>query len=115
MTGGALMSFSPVNNKAGRLAGVYLVNSVVPTVIIAYQLTTANTVGHTKRAFSATFMAFAFGVGNIIGPQTFRAPDAPEYLPAKITVFVTQGTAALLAAVLFGYYYASKGSFKYVY
>lgn len=119
MSGGALMSFSPASNKAGRLTGVYLVNSVVPTVMIVYQLTTANTVGNTKRAFSATIMAFSFGVGNIIGPQTFRAVDAPLYLPAKITVLVTQGVAALIAAALLSFYVvrnrASKGSKRYVY
>lgn len=43
-------------------------------------------------------------MGNIIGPQTFQARDAPEYLPAKITVLATQGVAALLAMVLFAYY-----------
>ncbi|KAM0715746.1 hypothetical protein Q7P37_008260 [Cladosporium fusiforme] len=119
MLGGALMSFSPITDKAGRLAGVYLVNCVVPTVMIAYQLTTANTVGHTKRAFSATIMGFSFGVGNIIGPQTFQARDAPEYLPAKITVLITQGTAALLAVVLHGFYATSNRrsarSIRYVY
>jgi len=49
-------------------------------------------------------MAAAFGVGNIIGPQTFQVRDAPSYLPAKITVLATQGVAAVLAVVLFAYY-----------
>jgi hypothetical protein len=98
------MSFLPKSNKAGLLTGVYLVNFIVPTVMIAYQFTAANTSGHTKRSFSTTLMAFSFGVGNIIGPQTFRAQDAPQYLPAKITVLATQCAGAVLAVVLFGYY-----------
>jgi hypothetical protein len=102
--GGALMSFLPQNNQAGLLAGIYLVNFIVPTVMIIYQFAAANTSGRTKRAFSTTLMAFSFGVGNIIGPQTFRAQDAPQYLPAKITVLVTQCAAGILAVLLFGYY-----------
>lgn len=75
--GGALMSFLPSGdsgaNKAGLLAGVYLVNSVVATLIILYQWTASNVAGHTKRVFSVALIAGAFSVGNIIGPQTFRA------------------------------------------
>lgn len=98
------MSFLPKSNQAGLLAGIYMVNFIVPTVVIAYQFAAANTSGRTKRAFSTTLMAFSFGVGNIIGPQTFRSQDAPQYLPAKITVLATQSTGAVLAVVLFGYY-----------
>lgn len=98
------MSFLPKHKQGGLLAGVYLVNFVVPTVIITYQWTAANVAGHTKRAFSTTLMGAAFGVGNIIGPQTFQAKDAPNYIPAKSTVLATQGAAAVLAVVLFGYY-----------
>jgi hypothetical protein len=98
------MSFLPKSNKAGLLTGIYLVNFIVPTVMVAYQFAAANTSGHTKRSFSTTLMAFAFGVGNIIGPQTFRAQDAPQYLPAKFTVLATQCAGAVLAVVLFGYY-----------
>lgn len=98
------MSFLPQSNQAGLLAGIYMVNFIVPTVMITYQFAAANTSGRTKRAFSTTLMAFSFGVGNIIGPQTFRAQDAPQYLPAKITVLVTQSAGAVLAVVLFGYY-----------
>jgi predicted MFS family arabinose efflux permease len=92
------MSFLPKSNKAGLLTGIYLVNFIVPTVMVAYQFAAANTSGHTKRSFSTTLMAFSFGVGNIIGPQTFGAQDA------KITVLATQCAGAVLAVVLFGYY-----------
>ena len=43
-------------------------------------------------------------MGNIIGPQTFQARDAPGYIPAKITVLATQAAAAGTAGVLFTYY-----------
>jgi len=104
--GGALMSFLPPSNQAGRLAGIYLVSFITPTVMIVYEWTAANTktLGPTFRSYAATLVGFSFGVGNIIGPQTFRAQDAPQYLPAKITLLVSQSIAAVLAMILLAHY-----------
>ncbi|CAG8274428.1 unnamed protein product [Penicillium olsonii] len=102
--GGALLSFMPKSNKAGVLIGIYLVNAIVATLPILYQWTMANCAGHTKRAFSSALVAGSFSIGNIIGPQTFQARDAPEYRPAKVAVLATQAAAAVLSVVLFGYY-----------
>jgi predicted MFS family arabinose efflux permease len=107
--GSALMSFLPQSNVAGRLVGIYLVSFITPTVMIVYDWTAANTktLSRTARSYSVTLMGFSFGVGNIIGPQTFRAQDAPQYLPAKITVLITQSISAVLAIVLAIYYVRS--------
>lgn len=102
--GGGLLSFLPKNNKAGVLIGIYLVNAIVATLPILYQWTMANTAGHTKRAFASALVAGSFSIGNIIGPQTFQARDAPQYKPAKIAVLATQAAAAVLSVVLFLYY-----------
>lgn len=102
--GGALLSFLPKSNTAGVLIGIYLVNAIVATLPILYQWTMANCAGHTKRAFASALVAGSFSVGNIIGPQTFQARDAPEYRPAKIAVLATQAAAAVLSVVLFFYY-----------
>lgn len=104
IVGAGLMSFMPKTNKAGLLAGVYLINSVVACLPISYQWAAANVAGQTKRSISVSLLSAAFGVGNIIGPQTFQAKDAPQYIPAKITVLATQATSALVAIFLFGYY-----------
>lgn len=108
LLGGALMSFLPSArphaNKAGLLAGIYLINFVVPTLSILYQWTASNIAGSTKRAVSTALISAAFGAGNIIGPQTFRAHDAPQYIPAKVAVLVSQAVGATLAVVLFVYY-----------
>lgn len=98
------MSFSPKSNRAALLAGIYLVNSIVATLIVIYQWTVANCAGHTKRVVTSAIIAGSFSIGNIIGPQTFQARDAPGYRPAKITVMATQGAGALVAFVLFLYY-----------
>ena len=49
-------------------------------------------------------LLMSFCVGNIIGPLTFRDADAPEYIPAKITIIVVCATAAVLTVLLQLYY-----------
>lgn len=104
MIGGGLMSFVPANNRAALLVGIYLVNAITGTLIVIYQWTMANVGGHTKRSISAALIAGSFSIGNIIGPQTFQARDAPGYRPAKIAVMATQAGAAVVAIILFQYY-----------
>lgn len=99
------MSFLPAHNRAGLLAGIYLVNAITATLAIIYQWTASNVAGQTKRVAAMALIAGSFGVGNIIGPQTFQAKDAPQYVPAKITILATQAGGALFAAVLFLYYF----------
>lgn len=98
------MSFSPKTNRAALLAGIYLVNAIVATLAVIYHWTMANCAGQTKRVVTSAIIAGSFSIGNIIGPQTFQAKDAPEYRPAKITVMATQAAAAFMAFVLFLYY-----------
>jgi TRAP-type C4-dicarboxylate transport system permease small subunit len=64
----------------------------------------ANVSGGTKRAFAAALISGSFSLGNIIGPQTFQAKDAPDYRPAKIAVMATQAGCALTTFLLFLYY-----------
>lgn len=60
--------------------------------------------GATKRAFAAAIVSGSFSVGNIIGPQTFQAHDAPEYRPAKLAVMGTQAGCAVTTFALVIYY-----------
>ena len=104
------MSFAPSGNRAALLAGIYLVNTITATLTIIYQWTAANIAGQTKRVTSVALIAGSFSIGNIIGPQTFQAKDAPRYIPAKIIVLATQAGAAVVAFLLFLYYgWANKG------
>ncbi|KAF4982461.1 hypothetical protein FZEAL_1915 [Fusarium zealandicum] len=102
--GGALMSFLPTTNKAGCLVGIYLVNAVVAPLTVFYNWTAANFGGATKRAFAAAIVSGSFSLGNIIGPQTFQAKDAPDFRPAKLAVMGTQAGCAITTLALFLYY-----------
>lgn len=98
------MSFLPTTNRSGCLAGIYLVNAVVAPLPIFYNWTVSNIAGTTKRAFAAAIISGSFSLGNIIGPQTFRAKDAPDYRPAKIAVMATQAGCAVTTFALFLWY-----------
>ncbi|KAH6605879.1 hypothetical protein Trco_005032 [Trichoderma cornu-damae] len=103
--GGALMSFlDTATHRAGVLAGIYLVNAVVAPLTLFYAWTVANVGGATKRAFAAAIVSGSFSLGNIIGPQTFQARDAPDFRPAKLAVMGTQAGCAATTFALFLYY-----------
>src|SRR5882724_11388638 len=63
---------------------------------------------HTERYFhsavASALVSAAFCIGSIIGPQTFQAKDAPQYIPAKITVLATQAASIMVAVVIRLYY-----------
>lgn len=98
------MSFLPLDMKAGLLVGIYLVNAIIPIPLIVFQWTASNIAGHTKRVAAVTLVTASFGIGSLIGPQTFQAKEAPGYRSAKITLVAGQASAAFLSFVLFLYY-----------
>ncbi|KAI9928449.1 hypothetical protein MW887_002494 [Aspergillus wentii] len=104
ITGGCLLAFLSESNKPGMLIGVYLVNSAVAVYPIILQWAAANCAGATKRAFTGPLVAAGFSAGQIIGPQTFQARDAPGYRPAKVVVVGVNASVAVVAGVLVGYY-----------
>ena len=98
------MAYLPKTQKGGLLAGIYLVSSIFAAVPIQFSWVTANVAGHTKKACATALLNAFFAIGNIIGPQTFRAKDAPAYTPAKAAMMSFQCVIVGLSVVLFVYY-----------
>ena len=96
--GACLMCFLE-DNQSASLAGIYLVNFVVAPLALIYALVAANTQGYTKRIAATVMIQVGFSIANIIGPQTFRAHEAPGYISAKITL-VAVNVGAMVFAVL---------------
>ncbi|CDR47752.1 CYFA0S37e00232g1_1 [Cyberlindnera fabianii] len=92
---GAGMLFS--HGQLTQLFGLYLLYPGSCAITLLYVWNGANTAGHTKRIFRNAVTMVAFGVANIIGPQLFQANTAPRYVPAKITILVTQAVSILLS------------------
>ena len=102
--GSCLMAWPVTNKQHSALAGVFLVDAYISLTPIVYQWTVSNVAGHTKRAYASAMLQAAFAIGNIIGPQTFQAKDAPKYQPAKICMVVFLSILICLVAVLALYY-----------
>lgn len=104
LIGAALMAYLPKSDKTSLLAGIYLVDAIFAAVPIQFSWVTANVAGHTKKACAMSLLNAAFAIGNIIGPQTFQAQDAPNYTQAKAAVMSFQSVIVVLAVVLFLYF-----------
>ncbi|KAM5343642.1 hypothetical protein ACJ41O_012179 [Fusarium nematophilum] len=99
LVGAGLMSFYS-ESQAGSLAGIYLINFDVAPLALIYALVGANVQGYTKKVTTNVLVAIGFSIANIIGPQTFQANDAPNYIPAKITVFCVCGGSVVVSILL---------------
>lgn len=42
----------------------------------------------------------SFCVGNIVGPETFQARDAPQYIPAKMTIVIVLSFSIIITLAL---------------
>ena len=80
------MAWLPADNKAGLLAGNFLTNTVGASMPLFYSWAAGNYGGNTKKSTMNAVVLVSFAVGNMIGPETFRDSDAPQYIPAKITI-----------------------------
>lgn len=83
---GCLLAF-PSSHKA-QLAGYYLQGMAVIGWICFISCITSNSAGHTKKVVTSAICMIGYCVGNLIGPQTFVAKEAPHYRSAKITIVV---------------------------
>lgn len=104
--GAALMSFLPKTNKAGLLIGIYMINTVTPPLAACYSWANVNFAGSTKKAGAqSTFVNVGFALGNILGPQSYKADEAPTFYLAKISMLVTQAASIFFALLIAGIYF----------
>ncbi|WEW57873.1 Allantoate permease [Emydomyces testavorans] len=83
-----LMVALPASNNIGRLVGYCLTQAVTTGFVCILALISSNIAGYTKKTTVAAMFLMGYCTGNIIGPQTFRPENAPDYTPAKITILV---------------------------
>lgn len=81
-----MVAFS--SNSTVQLAGMSLLYIGPIGGICILASIGSNVLGTTKKQTANAMYLVAYCVGNLIGPQTFRESDAPNYQPAKITIVV---------------------------
>ncbi|KAI8255456.1 Thiamine pathway transporter THI73 [Colletotrichum sp. SAR11_239] len=97
------------------LAMITITSNVPNGAVSSFQATIIKGFGYTSKetallsipsgavTMNATLL-ICFCVGNIIGPLTFTAESAPEYIPAKTAIIVTCGLAMVFTLMLRFYY-----------
>ncbi|AQZ15852.1 hypothetical protein BZL39_J00170 [Zygosaccharomyces parabailii] len=84
LIGSCLMSFA--GPPKAQLAGYYLLMVSPGAMIVMFSLVSSNVSGYTKKTTVGAIYLIGYCVGNLIGPQTFKAKDASGYRPAKIVM-----------------------------
>lgn len=102
--GAALMAFLPQSNKAGKLIGNYLTQTIGASLPLQYSWVAANYAGHTKKVTMNALLLMSFCLGNILGPLSFTAASAPDYVPAKAAIIGTCAAAMIFVVMLQVYY-----------
>lgn len=68
------------------------------TLVSVYQ---ANIAGHTKKVTLYAWFYVSWAVGNIVGPQTFRADQAPAYTGGTVAMIVCY-VIAMICVLAYG-------------
>lgn len=99
----SLMSFCflafPLN-KTLEYAGYALTSMLVVTIIVVESLIASNVAGHTKKVVTNAIFLIGYCAGNIIGPQTFKDDEAPNYTSACVAMVVCAAVCLVLMIFL---------------
>lgn len=123
--GAILIVALPLRLRVGRLVGYYLTTALPAGEAAVISLISSNVAGcvifltldshiyvvtdlstiirYTKKTTVASIFFIGYCVGNIVGPQTFRAKDAPRYVSAEITIIVLFAACMVDMLLLFSY------------
>ncbi|KAL3482151.1 major facilitator superfamily domain-containing protein [Aspergillus californicus] len=97
--GCALMLGIPETNNTGRYGGYILMYQFPICVLFIITFLTAGVAGSTKKFAFGCVYQLGYAVGNIIGPQTYRERDTPEYYLAKYTMLAFFIFTAILISI----------------
>ncbi|KAL3431038.1 major facilitator superfamily domain-containing protein [Aspergillus tetrazonus] len=100
MVGGILMIVVPQDIKPVLLIGYYMISVAGAAWGLVMTAISNNTLGYTKKVTVNGLQILAYAAGNWIGPQTFRADDAPDYRRGKTLVAIMYGLSAVVLLIL---------------
>ncbi|CAE6341464.1 unnamed protein product [Rhizoctonia solani] len=88
------------DTRVGLLIAFYLCQGFGAVAVLNLALVTGNTGGRTKQVVTVTGTFITWAVGNAIGPQVFRADDAPRYPKGFAVHLVMYGIQLITIVVL---------------
>lgn len=100
---GAIICYTlPRTNLAGQLIGLYILYTYWAPYVTLVSIYQANIAGHTKKVFLFAWFYISWATGNIIGPQTFLAYQAPAYTGGTIAMIVCY-VVAIFCILTYGF------------
>lgn len=67
----------------------------MPADFVIFQWLSSCIAGTSKKIVFNVWLQVFYCVGNVLGPQTYRSEDAPNYVPAKVTLIAMFGVSSL--------------------
>lgn len=87
----------------GRLVALWLCSVQSVGFSLSLTMVSSNVAGYTKKQTTGAFLFVGYCVGNIIGPQTFVASEAPRYRSAYVAILVGYCVKTVMVGVLYVY------------
>ncbi|KAK3679820.1 hypothetical protein LTR78_000196 [Recurvomyces mirabilis] len=103
IAGAAMLVGVPEKQKWARLVGLWLCFFQGLGFSMSLTMVSSNVAGYTKKQLTAAILFTGYCVGNIIGPQTFKASEAPQYHSAYIAMLVGYMIKLIMVIVLYVY------------
>ncbi|KZZ88165.1 Major facilitator superfamily domain, general substrate transporter [Moelleriella libera RCEF 2490] len=97
ITGTIIACTIPGSVVPAQMIGLYLMYLYWPPYVVFISLPQANTGGRTKKAVVFAIVNFGYAAGNLIGPQTFRAQQAPRYIGGSIAMLACFSASVFIA------------------
>ncbi|KAF2084362.1 MFS general substrate transporter [Saccharata proteae CBS 121410] len=104
--GSALLVGLPDSYKWGRLVALWLCFFQGLGFSMSLTMVSSNVAGYTKKQLTGAALFTGYCVGNIIGPQTFKSSEAPEYRSAYVAMLVGYSVKLSMVVVLYIYMYS---------
>ncbi|KAL4902344.1 hypothetical protein BDW74DRAFT_186881 [Aspergillus multicolor] len=96
---GAIIVYTlPRSNIGGQMVGIYLLYTYFGPYVVGISMAQANTAGSTKKTVQYSILYIGYAVGNLIGPQTFRANQAPAYTGGFVSMLVCYCVCVVMMA-----------------
>ncbi|KIK65420.1 hypothetical protein GYMLUDRAFT_239956 [Collybiopsis luxurians FD-317 M1] len=89
--------------KVGLLIAFYCTQVFGAVAVLNLAVMSGNVAGRTKQVIASSLVFIAWATGNAVGPQVFRANDAPRYIKAFIVHIIVYGIQ--LVAIVFLRFY----------
>ena len=92
------------STRGSHLFAIFIVNSTAVSALLTYSLLAANVAGYTKKTVAGALYFSSYCLGNIVGPQTFLANQAPTYATGIAVTLASYTALEILFVALYFVY-----------